>query len=136
MNIVQVNPLTLIAVCVALAAYVSNVRRDMAKRCRELREDINDNIPIKLLESDKKGIQEKLNNIMEAKKGQLLKKESEIRQLKWADGLLVFASLAVLAHWAMQFSCPGSTLALKFAVGLFSLAVVYLAYLHYKEWKR
>ena len=42
--------LKLLAICVALAAYVSNVRRDMAKRCTSLKEDIKEKLPIQLKE--------------------------------------------------------------------------------------
>jgi hypothetical protein len=66
MNIDSDGSLKLLAICVALSAYIGNVRRDMFKRCTTLKVNNEDIKPkkehLKLLEEDKKTNEELLQN--------------------------------------------------------------------------
>ncbi len=120
------DALKLMAVCVALSAYLSNVRRDLAKRCSELKRSMaktqapRDSEASALYQQDAED---------------LSKNERKIRRLLWGDIPLVLASLAIALHWGIGHAHSLSRFFLAAAEILFGFAVVALAFLHFLEWR-
>ena len=130
MDIDHDGSLKLIALCVALAAYISNIRRDMAKRCTSLKEDINEKLPVQVNKGDITETHK--NQLVQSKTQELTKIEGAIVNLMWADVPLVLASIAILFHWLVQYTNAGCSVFLYAAIILFGLAVSSLAYQHFK----
>jgi hypothetical protein len=128
MNIDYDGSLKLLAICVALAAYIGNIRRDMSKRCTALKEE-------KVCPTDKV----KIKQITD----EWLKIENKIFGLLWSDVPLVLAGLSILAYWSSPFFTDfmtyltnlsaSSEFFLGFARFLFGFAVITLAMQHFIE---
>lgn len=134
MDIDPDGSLKLVALCVALAAYISNVRRDMAKRCTALKEDINEKLPVQLGKNEITAARK--DELVQAKTQKLAEMENRIANLRWGDVPLVLASIAVLLHWMARYSGAHCPIFLYAALVLFGFAVLGLAYQHFKEWCR
>lgn len=134
MDIDPDGSLKLVALCVALAAYISNVRRDMAKRCTALKEDINEKLPVQLRKDEITA--DHKDKLVRVKTQEWEEMEGKIANLMWGDVPLVLASIAVLLHWMARYSGAHCPVFLYAALILFGFAVLGLAYLHLKEWCR